>query len=596
MDGTLVSLNGLLIGNQIYDIPVYQRGYAWARKNLEDLWEDLYYLDPAKKHYFGTVLLKDSGKTASTSVATLKRFDVIDGQQRLTTVLILLREIISQLKEVGTTDIKEAVDALKRDYLKHGPHYKLNPLGADGEFFHQVIIDGNDFLTGSTKTRSQRRLTEAKAFFRDKLISEKDKQHSEYQHFLVQFKQKIDNLQLIQYQVNSDADAIRIFETVNDRGRPLSNLEKTKSFLMHTSYLGIEDDDEVAGRLNDLNGHFSGIYHHFEDVRETKHMERLRLDENDVLRYHFINYISTGEASSRPTDSLKDRIRDMLRKDPEACVKYALTYARNLEETYFAVKQITEAYKEDESNETISKIFMLERMGNIFPLLIASWLRFKDDIARLAEILKLLETFIVRVYLLGWYRSDTGRSTINRIAHGVHRHTLDYESLLGQLRNTIRYYQDDEQFRRALSWSNFYESKSSRAIKFLLSEYEIHLRRKADVPLAVSTQESILSSEYEVEHIWAQHPSGEMGILEESVHQQNVHRLGNLTIAHQWWNKSMGNRTFQDKRFQPDGAPSYSNSILLVQKELSELPSWDVDAIGARETDIVTFALQRWAV
>ena len=62
MDGSLVNLNGMLIGHQIFDIPVYQRSYAWERKNLEDLWEDLYYMDPSKKHYFGTMLLKDSGR------------------------------------------------------------------------------------------------------------------------------------------------------------------------------------------------------------------------------------------------------------------------------------------------------------------------------------------------------------------------------------------------------------------------------------------------------------------------------------------------------------------------------------------------------
>ena len=491
------------------------------------------------------------------------------------------------------------MDTLEKSYLKDGSHYKLNPLGNDGDFFHDVIIDGNDFLTGNTETRSQHRLTEAREFFREKLISEKEKQPSGYQGFLVRFKQKIDDLQLIQYQVNSDADAIRIFETVNDRGRPLSDLEKTKSFLMHTSYLGIKNEDTVAGRLNELNGHFSRIYRHFEGVPETKHMERLRLDESDVLRYHFMNYISTGNDSSRPTDSLKDRIRDMLRKDPEdpeACVEYSITYAMDLEKTFFAVKQITEAYKKDEDGSTLGKIFMLERMGNIFPLLIASWLRFKDDSQRLEEILKLLETFVIRVYLMAGYRSDTGRSTLNWIAHGVHRQTRDYDSLLGELKKTINFYCNDEQFRHALGWINFYESKSSRTIKFLLSEYEIHLRMRADVPLAVSTQEAILSSEYEVEHIWAQHPSSEMNTEEKVEHQQNVHRLGNLTIAHQSWNKSMGNRMFQDKQFQPDGNPSYSNSILRVQKELSELPSWDVDAIGSREADIVTFALQRWAV
>ena len=595
MDGTLINLNELFTG-KVFDIPVYQRGYSWERKNLEDLWEDLYYLDPAKKHYFGTVLLKDSGETAETLLVVLKRFDVIDGQQRLTTVLILLREIISQLNEIGTTDIKEAIGELERDYLKHGPHYKLNPLGVDGDFFRNCIIDGIDFLTDDLETHSQHRLKEAKAFFRDKLISEKAKQHSKYQYFLVQSKQKIDNLQLIQYQVNSDADAIRIFETVNDRGRPLSDLEKTKSFLMHTSYLGMKDDDEIAGRLDDLNSHFSRIYRHFEGVSETKHMERLRLNENDVLRYHFINYVATGGASSRPTDNLKDNIRGMLREDPEACVKYVIAYARDLEETFFAVKQITEAYKGDEDGGTLSKIFMMERMGNIFPLLIASWLRFGDDGSRLEEILKHLETFVVRVYLVAGYRSDTGRSTINEIAHGVHRKTLSYDDLLDKLKETIRYYWDDEHFRRALGWNDFYKLKESRDIRYLLSEYEIHLRTKADVPLTVSLQEKILSPEYEVEHIWAQHPSCKMGTEEEFEHQQNVHRLGNLTIISQSWNRSIGNMTFQEKQLQPDGAPSYSHSNLLVQKELSELPAWDVDAIDTREANIVTFALQRWAV
>ena len=596
MDGSLVSLNGLLTGNQVFDIPVYQRGYAWERKNLEDLWEDLYYLDPSKKHYFGTVLLKDSGKTARTSLAALSRFDVIDGQQRLTTVLILLREIISQLKEVSDNELRGDVDALERSYLKDGGHYKLNPLGDDGEFFHHVVIDGNDFLTGATTTLSQRRLTEAKAFFRDRLIDEKEQQPSEYQDFLVQFKQKIDDLQLIQYQVKSDADAIRIFETVNDRGRPLSNLEKTKSFLMHTSYLGIEDDDAVAGRLKELNGHFSRIYRHFEDVSGTKHMERLRMDENDVHRYHFINYISPGDTSSRPTDSLKDRIRDKLRTDPEECVEYAITYARDLEMAFLAVKQITEAYRKDEEGGTLSKIFMLERMGNIFPLLIACWLTFGDDGPRLEGILKLLEAFIVRVYLVSGHRSHTGASTLYGMAHRVHRKRLSYDGLLAELSGMNRYYQNDEQFTRALGQGDLYEHLGSRSIRYLLSEYEIHLRLKVDVPLAVSTQEKILSSEYEVEHIWAQRPSHEMGAEEAAEHRQNVHRLGNLTIASQSWNKSMGNRTFQEKRLQLGDAPSYSNSNLLVQKELAERTTWTVEEISDREQRIIQFALHRWGV
>ena len=199
MDGSLVSLSGLIVGNQIFDIPVYQRSYAWEEKNLEDLWEDLYFLEQSKKHYFGTVLLKDSDKTAQTALATLKRFDVIDGQQRLTTVLILLREIISQLKEVSDDTLRGEVEALERNYLKDGGHYKLNPLGIDGQYFHHVVIDDNEFLSGDTNTPSQRRIAEAKSFFRDRLVEEQKRRPSEYQDFLVQLKRKVDDLQIIQY-------------------------------------------------------------------------------------------------------------------------------------------------------------------------------------------------------------------------------------------------------------------------------------------------------------------------------------------------------------------------------------------------------------
>ena len=597
MDGSLVSLNGLLVGNQIFDIPVYQRSYAWERKNLEDLWEDLYFLDPSKKHYFGTVLLKDSGKTARTALATLKRFDVIDGQQRLTTVLILLQEIISQLKEVSDDQLRGEVGALEKSYLKDGGHYKLNPLGIDGEFFQHVVMDGNEFLSHDTNTPSQRRLAGAKTFFRNRLIEEKERQPAEYQDFLVQLKRKIDDFQLIQYQVTSDADAIRIFETVNDRGRPLSNLEKTKSFLMHTSYLGMDDEDAVAGRLEELNGHFSRMYQHFDDVIGTKHMERLRLTEDEVHRYHFINYISPGGASSRPLDSLKDHIRNMLKEGQNKGVEFVLDYAKDLEEAFYTVKCITDAYKSATEDETLSKIFMLERMGNIFPLLIASWLKFSDVPNRMKKLLKLMEVFIVRVYLAGGWRSDSGGSRFNHVANRVHRGDLDYDGLAHELKNMNYEYQNDELFGRNLTQEDSYHILGPKTVKYLLSEYEIYLRTlKSDVPLDLSTQEKILTGDYQVEHIWAQHPQIEMPEDEDIVHKQNVHRLGNLTIASESWNKSMGNRPFEEKKWQPNGAPSYSNSSLLVQKELAELSTWDVAAINNREAKILDFALQRWSV
>ena len=258
------------------------------------------------------------------------------------------------------------------------------------------------------------------------------------------------------------------------------------------------------------------------------------------------------------------------------------------------MKRITDTYKDNSDGGRLSKVFMSERMGNIFPLLIASWLKFSEAPVRIENILRLMEAFIVRVYLVGGSRSDTGESSFNRIANRLHRGELDYDELIFELTNMSLNYQSDERFRRNLAQEDFYNELGSRPIKYLLSEYEIHLRIGSDTTLALSTQEEILTSKYEVEHIWAQSPAVGMTEAEELEYKQNIHRLGNLTIASQSWNSSMGNKPFEEKRRQPGKKPSYANSSLLVQKELTKRRSWNVKAITRREDKIIEFAMQRW--
>ncbi|MCY4578354.1 MAG: HNH endonuclease family protein, partial [Chloroflexi bacterium] len=116
------------------------------------------------------------------------------------------------------------------------------------------------------------------------------------------------------------------------------------------------------------------------------------------------------------------------------------------------------------------------------------------------------------------------------------------------------------------------------------------------VPLAISTQEEILTSDYEVEHVWAQNPARSLSEIEETQHKESVHKLGNLTIASKAWNISMGNKPFEDKKTQPDDRPSYSNSSLQVQKTLAEQTMWDAGTISEREDRLVEFALKRWTI
>ena len=604
MQGTLVNLGELLGGHRSFDIPVYQRGYAWEERNLEDLWEDLYYLDTSKQHYFGTVLLKDSGETVRIELDTFKKFDVIDGQQRLTTSLILIREIISQMKGVSDdAAFRKRVAGLEEDYLKYGNLYKLNPMGNDGDFFHEFVIDNKEFLASETRTHSQRRLVEAKSFFKQRLEQEREKRQTDFRDFLTDLKFKFDGLQLMQYIVNSDADAIRIFETANDRGRPLNNLEKTKSFLMHASYLGTSSGGgKLESRLDEINRRFSRIYQFSEGVSGNEYIGRF--SANDFQRYHFINHISAdGKRSSRYVNELKDIIRNMLRQNEDAdeCVQYALDYAEDLEQAFSAVKDIESAYKErdalkrDNLGNLLSKIFMVGRLGNIFPLLIATWLRYGKEPARMAEILKLLEAFTFRVYLVGKYKSNTAVSRLHRIAYEVHQMRWDYEKLIAELKQVNWYYRNAAAFKANLRTEDFYHRMSSHDKKYLLTEYEIHLRKVANEDLSLA-QEQILSSgnKWQVEHIWPQNPSDEM--LEDLtlLHQQHVHKLGNLTIT--GWNASLSNKPFEQKRDGDPYLPAYENSTLRIQKDLKDYSEWTPKTIQEREDAIVEWAMERWRV
>ena len=98
MEKGLTSLKNFFIGDRAFEIPIYQRNYSWEEKQCEDLWNDLFYLKVGKKHYFGTILIKQVNKIRDQGLKSFEIFEIIDGQQRISTILMLLREIITQIE------------------------------------------------------------------------------------------------------------------------------------------------------------------------------------------------------------------------------------------------------------------------------------------------------------------------------------------------------------------------------------------------------------------------------------------------------------------------------------------------------------------
>lgn len=209
----------------------------------------------------------------------------------------------------------------------------------------------------------------------------------------------------------------------------------------------------------------------------------------------------------------------------------------------------------------------------------------------------MLEAFTFRAYAIAGRRSDTGATRLNNLAHRVHRNRLDFAGLVAELKSLNHDYGSNQRLRSSLRSDDYYQN-SRRDIKYLLSEYEIHLRTESKEKLTLS-QEEILSPEYQVEHIWAQN-TNKLDLTPDlkPKHEQNVHRLGNLTLASRSWNASMGNIPFEEKRdgVPPGTKPSYRTSILRVQQDLALHKKWDDTKIREREDELVAFALERWKV
>ena len=325
----------LVIGDRVFQIPLYQRNYSWEPKQWDDLWNDLFYIRPDKKHYFGTILLKTTGEHKTSGLKSFAVYDIIDGQQRIATVLILLREMMQQLEKVGGDDIREQLNRLREDYLIYREVHKLELQGDDKEFFSTYIIKGAEYPR-DILTPSQRKLREAKQFFRGKLEDlEKTKATDSFKTHLLELKQRIDNMGIIRYDVETDADAVLIFETVNDRGKVLSNLEKTKSFIMHIIYLSAPGDP--TDYLNQVNRRFSEIFRWYEIITNSERGNTLT--EDDIQKYHFIDYepdarLNRKAQSYQCMDFLWRKIRRLYRSDKEKCLNYALEYTKDLEKSF----------------------------------------------------------------------------------------------------------------------------------------------------------------------------------------------------------------------------------------------------------------------
>ena len=364
-----------LFNNSVFKIPDYQRGYSWEHQHREDPLEDLELIQN-KGHYTGTVVLKEN-ETVKGLGKTYNLYDIVDGQQRFTSIIILLDCIVKELKSINSEDANEIAKGITNIYIKEkGPGgntiYKMELDDENDDYFKQAIIEDDLGINRTIKPHD--RLFDAKKQFNEYLINKKLIE-PDYFEFLNSLIDKITQLLIFTlYKVEDDAEVGVIFEVMNDRGKPLSELEKVKNFLIYLTGKISEDKESADDLIKSINNYWKEILENLSIAKMSKNE-----DEDRFLRMNYIiNFYSelhsekvNGRRISKTSQlaniykKLKGYFKELERnKDYKKCYNSIWSYVISLKNTSYRLRDIT---KPESTNafQVIEDVKLKEEIRNL---------------------------------------------------------------------------------------------------------------------------------------------------------------------------------------------------------------------------------------
>lgn len=580
MDSGLKSISSLFSGANKFVIPKYQRLYAWENDQWVDFWEDISYHNPEQKYFFGTILLKEAG-----SDGDFDALEVVDGQQRLTTMTIFFSEVIRKLKSLDKTmDLNIKMDK----YIQYRGVHKLKISDLDNDFLQTYVLSPKEKTPASFDTPSQRRLYGAKMYFKEML---KELGKIEIAN-LFDILEKSD---VLVYSVKNSAEATLIFQTTNDRGKGLTNLDKIKSYLMYRAYLS--SDDKAADIINNINIRFGDIFRVIERLEPKFESRKIKeVDEEQICQYHYIyDYEWSNKSQYQYYFTTIKGYLDGLGRDNQhdKVLSYIEEYTNSLKETFVVFEKIV-----DSKSKALNDIIYIGQIAIFFPILIKAFLYDSTkEKSNFESVVEALEKFAFRYYMLNLnYRGDI-RYTFNVLARDFEG---DYDAaktyILSQIagRCSALIY--------TLKISNLYERIHTRSLNYLFWKYENYLRKEFQPKSnEMSYQEFTDESgtyRITIDHITSQTPLNKLKFPKKTLKFQEtyLHSLGNLTISPQTSNSSMGNSVWEVKnKYYFEKAP-FKTQLELNDFVNNTSKKWDENTITERARKVIEFALDKWGV
>lgn len=552
-----------LIGNGLtYRIPPFQRDYSWGVEEWEDLWRDLADVladGSSGGHYMGYLVLQSTDD---------KQFDVIDGQQRLTTISILVLAVLKSLQrriEAGDNpdENRRRAEQLRNSYvgfldpvtLVARPKLTLNR-NNDGYWKSHLVPLGS--LPQRGIRASEALLRRAFEYF-DAKVTERCRFAKDAGRELAEFLENtVDRLFFTVVTVTDELNAYRVFETLNARGVRLSATDLLKNWLfslLDGAAASSHELADLADRWEALVGRLGG----------ENFSEYLRVQWNS-------RHPATREGSLFKT--IRGEVRDRAA---------AFQLLRELEEDldhYLALRLPETSHWPDALREPAQrlKLFAVSRPA---AMLIAARRRFDDR--EFARILQASVVVSLRYNVICGFSTGEQERAYNDIALRIARGSLtNADAVLDALRPI---YPSDEAFRAAFAEKSLRttQSRNARIVRFLLCAIERHVTGTPELDED--------STSFGIEHILPQNPGGNWPEFAPLEIEACVDRLGNMTLLESKANHRSGNAAWADKR------QALADSRFSISQQIASDPAaWSAERIEKHQRWLAKQAAAIWRI
>lgn len=635
MDGQLLTLSKIFT-ERLFRIPDYQRGYAWTQKQLKDFWNDISQLESDHNHYTGVLTLEEvpkenySGWSDDTWIISSKSYQpffLVDGQQRLTTAIILLQAILERTPDGLSLNYTEKKDIQKKfifdskdggisrsyifGYEKDNPSY---------EFLKTKVFLEKSSTSIGEETIYTQNLEFAKTFFSEKIA---DLAINELE---VLFKKITQQLLFNIFTITEDVDVCVAFETMNNRGRPLSYLELLKNRLIYLSIKIDAPDYERAKLRSAINDCWKTIYHNLgrnkdypldDDRFLVNHyniyfMRKLH-EEQEVfagsLRYRRNRFYNVDYA----TDLLENRFipKNTSKSAPDELrleLKDIYDYVSSLQYTVEIWYKIFNPFYSDYPKTVQIWLDKLNRLdAELFHPLLLVFLRIEHRESTIVDFLKIVEKILfLNTIMSGPYSRRILEIEVDvfQLAFELANGTSNSEKVIKHLNEeALKSAKDTKFMSNSASYFRDYGFYNWEGIKYFLFEYNLYLESKSKTERSKIFWPEFIenhSDYYSVEHIYPQHArhqywTSRFSGITQKQREALRNSLGNLLPLSRKKNSSLSNKPFPIKVDSDKDSIGYRYGSY-AENEITKYQDWTPVNILNRGLKLLGFMEQRWGI